>query len=449
MPSRLPSLLALACVAGATSCAPPPQAHPDPTGIPASPGAIGVRAAGIDSLAAFLRQQVDSGRITGAVAIVARRGQVVFQQAVGAIDGDPARPMTPSTLFRLASMTKVITAVAALALVDEGRLRLDDPVSRYLPAFRTTPVLVRADSGGAPALAPRRNEVRVSHLLAHTSGLVYDFADRKEVAALYRRDSIPIGLASRPETLAGVVDRIASLPLAFEPGTDWEYSVSLDVLGRVIEVASGTPLDEFMRRRLFEPLRMRETGFRPAPTALAQLADFFAPNPGAPGVRDTARLLWMFGNSPPGTPYTPAARYLGEPGAYLSGGAGLVSTPRDYLRFLLMLAGGGALDGVRILRPQTVALMRTSVTGERRINRASALTGDTHGLGVGIRTEQSGPRWVGDSPGTYMWVGAGHHAFWVDPQRELVGLIMTQLIPGRPQSVLRQFKVLTYQALER
>jgi CubicO group peptidase (beta-lactamase class C family) len=385
---------------------------------------------------ALLKDAVESKQIAGGVALVARRGKVVYWEAIGLQDTEAKQPMSPDTIFRIASMTKPVTSAAALMLVEEGRLRLDDPVSKYLPEFRAPKVV---DPGKDTfTLVPARRQMTVHDLLTHTSGLTYRFRNREHLGDLYRTAAISDGLTQTEGTLAANVRRLAGLPLLHHPGSSWEYGLSTDVLGRVIEVASGKDLDGFFRERIFEPLKMRDTTFFLPPEKRSRLAALYRPGPDKSIVRVgeepvTAGALV----------YSASWHYQG-PRSYFSGGAGLVSTASDYARFLQMLLNGGELGGVRLLKPATVKQMTANQIG--RLAMGISGHGDRFGYGFGVVTADGRGDEVA-SVGTYSWGGIFHTYFWADPHKEMIGILLTQVYPFNHLPHRSQFKKLTYEAL--
>lgn len=389
-------------------------------------GLLPDRAARIDRL---LQQYVDDGRIAGIAALVLRHGRPVYERAVGWADKEAGRPMTMDTLFRIASQTKAVTSVAVLMLVEEGRVALGDPVSRFIPAFARTTVATSADTG--VATTPARRPITIRDLLTHTAGISY--GTEPHVAALYEAKGLgpAAGLgwytADKDEPICTTMARLAEVPFVAQPGERWVYGYSTDVLGCVVEQASGLPLDAFFRTRIFEPLGMSDT-------------HFFLPS----SKRD--RLAAVYASGPDGriTRAPEGARgrgsYVDGPRRSFSGGAGLVSTIRDYARFLEMIRNDGAAGGVRLLAPRTVALMRTNQVGT--LHSANGL-----GFGLGFQTtDRYGANGM-DGVGAFGWAGAYNTQYRVDPDAGLVWLFMTQLLPNATD-IREKFPVAVYQALE-
>jgi CubicO group peptidase (beta-lactamase class C family) len=337
--------------------------------------------------------------------------------------------MTTDALFRIASMTKPVTSVAAMILVEDGKLSLDDPVSKYIPEFGSMKLL-----DGKSATRP----ITVRNLLTHTSGLTYRFFGGP-LGETYAKAGVSDGLSQTEGTIADGARLLAAQPLLFEPGTSWNYSLSTDVLGRVVEVASGKLLDEFFRERIFTPLKMKDTAFFVDPAKVGRVAALYRAGEG--------HVL----NRAPETPirdgtlvYSTNYPYKG-PRTYFSGGAGLTSTAGDYARFLQMLLDGGELDGVRLLRPETVKAMTTNQITEFPLTLGS-IHGDRFGLGFGVVTP-AGKAETPMSVGSYGWGGFFHTIFWVDPEKKLIGVLMTQVHPAAT-TIQADFVRAAYEALK-
>jgi CubicO group peptidase (beta-lactamase class C family) len=378
---------------------------------------------------------VGPGKIAGCLCWVARRGALVHRTALGARDLERGRPLGDDTIFRIYSMTKPIASVALMMLFEEGRFALGDPVHRFLPAFRDLGVYVQ---GRHPAFQTRPPErpMTVHDLLTHQSGLTYGFMQRTNVDAAYRR--LGIGEAKPGNTLASMVDTLATLPLEFSPGTAWNYSVSTDVVGRLVEVISGQPLDRFLAERLFAPLGMRDTGFAVPAAERERLAACYTRGPGK-------RLVLE--DDPE------RSRWAGDV-THFSGGGGLVSTAHDYLRFCEMLRRGGALDGARILSRKTIALMTTNQLPdnadltERALGHFAETKYEGQGFGLGFSVVIDRARAATTaSVGSYGWGGAASTIFWIDPAEELVVIFLTQLIPSRTFDFRGQLQAIVYGAL--
>ncbi|MBU4609610.1 beta-lactamase family protein [Achromobacter sp. GG226] len=385
-------------VASASATAPPGVVAPD---------RVGLSAERLAKLGAVLQADVDAGKIPGAVMLVARRGELAWFEAFGKLDPARDAPMTRDAIFRIYSMTKPITSVAAMMLVEDGKLHLSDPVSRYIPEYAKLTVGVeKAGADGKPALetVPARRPMTVQDLLRHTSGLTYGFFGPGLVKKAYQEAGLNAGDPDNAE----FARRLAALPLAYQPGTTWDYSYSTDVLGRVVEVASGQTLGAFLQERIFTPLGMTDTAFVVSdPARQARLAE--------PLADDRSIGVGVDISDPR------------QPTRLESGGGGLVSTAADYARFLQMLMAGGTLDGKRILGPQTLAFMTADHTGEGIARTPLYLPGPGYGFGLGfaVRTA-AGDAAIPGAVGEYYWGGAGGTYMWVDPANELFAILMVQ-----------------------
>jgi CubicO group peptidase (beta-lactamase class C family) len=378
---------------------------------------------------------VERGRLAGWQVAVTRRGEIVHSTSHGHRVLDGAVPWTDDTVVRLYSMTKPITSVAAMMLYEEGRFQLKDPVARYLPAFADTPVY-RSGSFLAPTVEPQVEPMRIWHLLTHTSGLTYGFHNTHASDAIYRRKGFEWGVPDGMD-LADCCDAWASMPLAFQPGSEWNYGVSTDVLGRLVEVVSGRPLDEFFRERILGPLGMTET-------------DFWVPDER----RD--RFAQLYVRNPVDGRATPmrTAPALDERPLMLGGGGGLTGTMHDYLRFCHFLLGRGELDGVRLLGSRTVEYMtRNHLPGGtdleafgRPLFAETTFDGVGFGLGFSVMLDPAANRVLG-SAGSYSWGGAASTVFWVDPTEELVVVFLTQLLPSSTYPIRPQLQQLVHQSL--
>jgi CubicO group peptidase (beta-lactamase class C family) len=409
----------------------------------ALPEAAGMSAARLARIRPVLDSAVARGEVTGIVTMVARDGKLVEVDSAGFADREAKTPMRTTTLFRLASMTKAVTSVAAMLLVEDGKLLLSDPVSRYIPAFREMKVAVVTgpDSARSATYEPARRPITIRDLLTHRSGLVYGFFAQGPVGDAYRAGGVTDGIAA-PDmpTMAVNVDRLAKQPLTFQPGSDWAYGLSVDVLGRVVEVVSGKTLSDFMRERIFVPLKMPDTFFWVPDDKLSRLAVPYMPD-SAGHLVPMESAVQPFDNG--------RLKMAGKPSrgskTFFSGGAGLVGTAGDYLRFLQMLANGGELDGARILGRKTVEFMTSSHTGDLKGDPL----GPGNGFGLGfLILEDPGKAGEYGSPGTFSWGGIYGTAFWVDPKEHLVGVLMIQRYPngGRVSDL---FRTLAYQAITR
>ncbi|HET9076626.1 MAG TPA: serine hydrolase domain-containing protein [Acidimicrobiales bacterium] len=379
---------------------------------------------------------VDDGRLPGWLILVARGGRVAHMSTCGLRDREQSRPVEPDTMWRLASMTKPVTSVAAMMLYEEGAFELKDPVSRWIPAFEHMRVY-RSGNSIKPDTRPATEPIRVWHLLTHTAGLTYGFHHTHPVDAMYRSAGFEWG--SPPDAdLEACVDMWASMPLLFEPGSEFNYSVATDVLGRLVEVISGQSLDQFFRARILGPLGMADTAFWVDDARRDRLAAAYMANP----TGTSAPALLINGDSA-----------LSPPAAW-SGGGGLIGTAGDYFRFAEMLRRGGELDGVRLLSPRTVAYMtRNQLPGGvdletfgRPLFAETTFDGVGFGLGFSVVTDPAAGK-VLTSRGEYGWGGAFSTAFWVAPEEDLTVMFFTQLLPSSTHPIRSQLKQLVYQAL--
>ena len=375
-----------------------------------------------------LKESVDSNRIAGAVALVLHDGKVAYQRAVGFADREAGRRMSSDAIFRIASQTKAITSVAAMILVEEGRLTLNSPVSRYIPTFARTTVVSRTDTGRT--IAPARRAITIFDLLTHTAGISYgtDGIVSEQYAAAGLGPAAGWGwyTADKDEPVCTTMERLGSLPFVAQPGQAWVYGYNTDILGCVIERASGMPLDEFIRTRITGPLGMNDTHFFLPPAKRARLATVYMSDSTGRAVRapDGARGQ---------------GHYVDGPRRNFAGGAGMVSTAGDYARFLQMLLGGGVLGTTRILSARSVELMSTNQVGTQFNDRGQ-------GFGLGFQTTDRLGADGYSSVGSYGWGGAYATTYRVDPKEKLVMVFMVQMLPNR-SDVAAKFPTLVYQAL--
>jgi CubicO group peptidase (beta-lactamase class C family) len=401
--------------------------------VDAEPGELGFDAGRLARIDEHFGRYVDDGRLAGWTVAVARRGAVVHLSHRGLADVEAARPVADDTLWRIYSMTKPITSVAALMLYERGALQLTDPIARWIPAFADLRVY-RGGSAANPGTVPAAEPVRVWHLLTHTAGLTYGFHHAHPVDEMYRSHGFEFGVPSGMD-LAAACDAWAGIPLVHEPGAEWNYSVATDVLGRVVEVASGQSLDAFLAEHVLGPLDMADTAFHAADAE--RLAALYVPRPGG-GLHRHDRM---------------GAASLKEP-TFLSGGGGLVSTAADYHRFTQMLARGGELDGARLLGPRTVAYAtRNHLPGGadlaafgRPIFAESNFAGVGFGLGFSVVVDPAAGKAV-TSTGEYAWGGLASTAFYVDPVEEITAMFFTQLMPSSTHPIRPQLRTLVNQAL--
>lgn len=399
---------------------------------PIAPKEVGFDPNRLERVHAWMRRQVDSGRLPGVEIAIARRGHTAFHACTGLADMARNRPVTPDTLYRLYSMSKSPSSVALMMLYENGLFQLDDPISKFIPAFAGQ----RVWSGGgfgATQSEPARRDITFRDLLTHTSGLTYGFMQANPVDALYRERRID--RLGDTMTLADFVDVVAKLPLVAQPGTRWNYSVSTDVVSRLVEVLSGETYDRFLVDRLFKPLGMADTSFNVPADKAERLSACYVRGPdGKLALQDdpaTSRLL---------NPLTAPC------------GAALVGTAHDYLRFCQFLLQKGSLDGTRLLGRKTVELMTMNhldgdmaAMGQPRFAE-STYHGIGFGLGFSVLLDPAKSQIVG-SPGEYGWGGMASTGFWIDPVEDLAVVLMTQLMPSSLYPLRRELRVLVYQAL--
>jgi len=404
--------------------------RPAPDRVATRPEAVGLSSSRLERIATAVQRAVDSGRVAGAVTLVVRRGQTAFFRAQGLADREAGVPMRTDSLFRICSMTKPITSVAAMMLYEEGRFLLDDPVSQYLPEFKSPKVLVKPASG-EPYAIPAAREIRIRDLLRHTSGLTYHW--NPDLGPRYRDADVAHGVLPYDGTIEDSVKRLAALPLLFNPGERFEYGLGVDVLGRLIEVVSGRTLDEFLRERLFAPLGMKDTAFYPPEEKRARLATAYTyyADKGLARFPDTPITEGSF-------VYAADYPYRG-PRTLFAGGAGLVSTASDYARFCQMMLDDGRAGGERLLSRKSVELMTRDQLG--RISPDQGF-----GLGFGVRGIKAPLSELG-SAGEYDWGGFFYTAFSVDPQEQMIVVFMAQLHPTGGLRLDGQVHALAYQAI--
>jgi len=394
------------------------------------PESVGLSSERLQRIDQLIERKIGEGKLVGAVTLVARRGKLVHLAAAGHSDLEAGKPLRSDAIFRIYSMSKPVTTVAAMMLYEEGKFQLDDPVAMYLPEFKDVQVY-----GEGGTLVKPKSPMTVRHLMSHTSGLTYGFFGNTPVDRQYRAANLLAG----DITLAEFTPRLAKLPLLFHPGEQWNYGVSTDVLGRLVEVWSGLTLEEFLRRRIFEPLGMRDTGFDVPAAKLDRFTVNYqwGMNPLAIGEAAGKRAV---GDHPSKSRYA-------SPAKFFSGGGGLVSTAQDYLRFCQMLLGGGALDGVRLLSPKTVQLMTSDHTKHARLPQVGVTLGGGAGFGLGFKviTDTADNQRIG-SVGTFDWSGAASTSFFIDPQEQVVAILMTQKMPFDTR-LTAEFRTAVYQAI--
>ncbi|HEY2508135.1 MAG TPA: serine hydrolase domain-containing protein [Streptosporangiaceae bacterium] len=409
--------------------------------IEVDPAEVGFDAGRLERIDKHFARYVDDRKLAGWLITVARHGKLAHVSAYGQRDIEAGQPVETDTLWRIYSMTKPITTVAAMMLYEEGGFELTDPVSRYIPAFAD----VRVFDGGSDVsykTVPATEPVRIWHLMSHTSGLTYGFMRNHPVDAIYRARGFEWG-SPRGNDLAANVDEFASMPLLFQPGSEWSYSVATDVLGRLVEVISGQPLDEYFASKIFAPLGMDDTAFYARPDDVHRLAALYSRSP----ENGHATRLDAMGNAALHNP------------RYLSGGGGLVSSAADYNRFTQLLlhrpdSPAGEVDGVRLMSPRTVAYMTQNhlpgnqdlETFGRPLYAETAFSGVGFGFGFAVVIDPAATKSLG-SKGEFNWGGAASTTFWVDPAEQITVTFMTQLLPSSAYPIRPQLRQLVYQAL--
>lgn len=416
-------LVTLATVAAIAQPSSPVQSRPPATTAP------GVSTDRLDRVDRLLQQHVDENRIAGAVALVLQDGRPLYERAVGWSDKEAGRRMTPDTIFRIASQTKALTSAAVLMLMEEGALTLTTPVSQFIPGFAKTQVAVKGEGG--ITTVPARRAITIRDLLTHTAGISYGtdafVSAQYEAKALGPAAGFGWYTADKDEGTCETMDRLATLPIVSQPGEAYVYGYNTDILGCVVERASGMPLDRFIATRVTAPLGMRDTTFFLPADQRSRLAAVYSSGPEGTIVRASEGARGQ-------------GHYVEGPRRNFAGGAGLLSTARDYARFLEMIRGGGTLDGVRIMSPRTVALMTT--------NQIPPGVRQTPGLGFGLgfeTTDRYGANGL-SSVGTFGWGGAYGSTYRVDPDARLTIVFMLQLIPNRTE-LGQKFPNVVYQAL--
>jgi CubicO group peptidase (beta-lactamase class C family) len=397
------------------------------------PENVGLCSKRLGRVAEWMERQVSGGRLAGLEVVVSRRGRIAFHRCHGKRDLARNADATPDTIYRLFSMTKALTSVAAMMLYEEGFFQLDDPISRWLPAFAGQRVFT-GGGYGATMTEPAVRDITFRDLLTHTSGLTYGFMQATPIDAMYRAQKLELPGSAEP--LGTIVDRLAKVSLIAQPGTEWNYSVATDVLGHLVAVISGQPFDVFLRERVIGPLEMEDT-------------DFFVP-PGKVG-----RFAANYEKGPDGRPRLiddpEKSRFLTPPVAP-SGGGGLVGTARDYMRFCQMLLAKGAHGSQRLLGRKTVELMTMNhLDGDMAaMGQPRFAESNYHGIGFGLGFSvvlDPAKAQIAGSAGECAWGGVATTAFWTDPAEDLAVVLMTQLTPSSTYPIRRELRVAVYQAL--
>jgi CubicO group peptidase (beta-lactamase class C family) len=396
----------------------------------AKPETVGLSSERLDRISSVVQQDIEQKRIAGAVTLVIRHGKVAWFKSQGMADREAEKPMPTDAMFRICSMSKPITSVAVMMLYEDGKFLLDDPVSKYLPEFKNPKVLMKP-AQGEPYSIPATREITIRDLLRHTSGLTYNW--NEDLGPMYEKAKVASGLLQYDGTIGDSVKNLAGLPLLFSPGDRFEYSLGVDVLGRLVEVVSGKPLDEFFRTRIFEPVGMKDTYFYPPENKLGRVATAYTyyPDKGLNRFPDTPIREGSFVYSADYATHGPKKLF--------SGGAGLVSTAMDYARFCQMMLDEGKVGNTRLLSRKSIELMTHDQLGKIGPDQG-------FGLGFGIEGIKSPLSELG-TPGAYSWGGFFYTAFSVDPKEQMIVVFMAQLHPTGDLTLDRQVHELAYQAI--
>ena len=402
------------------------------------PGEVGLNAERLDAIPEFFQKNyIDTGKIPCMATLISRSGEVAHESYIGATEMGGSKPIGPETIFRIYSMTKPVTTLAIMMLFEEGKLRLEHPVSRYIPEYKNVKVWA-GGTASAPKLKDPDREMTILDLITHTAGLTYGFLMQDETDEIYRKEKV----GNPKQTLQEMARQMAGLPLAFSPGTEWRYSHSIDVLGAIVEIITGQELDAFFRERIFGPLQMNDTDFWVAEDKIDRLMACY---------QKDAKT----GETTLADPGGAASRLYSKRPVQLNGGGGLASTVRDYHRFALMLLRGGTLDGARIISPKTWEFMRQNHLPGGQTMRGMGRSAFTEvmaegvGFGIGgsvvtdiVQTRQPG------SDGTFSWGGLASTFFWIDPEEELIAVQATQLMPSSTYPMRLQLQQLVYAAID-
>ncbi len=413
---------------------------------------VGMSTERLERITAWLEEQVSSNRLAGCSALVARHGEIVYQKSTGQSDVEAGKSFSNDTIVRAYSMTKPVTSVAAMMLYEEGAFQLDDPIALYLPEFFDTPVW----AGGNALLedtSPQETPITVRQVMTHTSGLTYGFMQSNVVDAAYRKAGI--GGPSNIKNLEAWVKRAAEIPLVSQPGSQWNYSISTDVLGRLVEVWSGLSLEQFFHERIFVPLKMVDTGFYVREENRTRFSALYSPL-GGDGMSSVAKSGDPLADKKTGIQLqeSSAESSYFKPAAIFSGGGGLVSTMADYGKFCQMLLNGGVLDEQRILGRKTVAYMRTNQLPNNSdmadmgqpVWSETSYDGIGFGLGFAVVLDPVKAHII-TSVGEHHWGGAASTFFWIDPEEDLYVIFLTQLIPSSTYPIRRELRTRVYQAI--
>jgi CubicO group peptidase (beta-lactamase class C family) len=391
----------------------------------ATPESVGMSTARLKRIDAVFNEYIQKGWIPGGVALILRDGKIVHYQAYGLDDTDTKKPLSKDGIFRLASQTKAITSTAVMMLYEEGKFLLDDPISKYLPAFKSPKVLDTFNEKDTSFTSiPAKREVTIRDLLAHTSGIGYPTIGSKEANAIYAKYQVPGGIGTPHAKLGEVVNNLAKLPLMHQPGERWTYGLNLEVLGYLVETLSGQPLEDFFQTRIFKPLGITDTYFYLPESKFDRLIQVYTENEQQQTIKAPVQFQ----------------EYPKIKGGFYAGGAGLSGTTLDYAKFLQMLLNGGTFNGQQILSPAVVKMMTSNQIGDLSIGPRK------FGLGFALATAKEAAR-IPVSEWTFEWGGIFGTTYWVDPKQGIIGLCMTQKYPNSHPELSEKFKVLVYQAI--
>ncbi len=414
---------------------------------PASPESVGMSKAALDRVDAHLKSRyIDAGRFPGTQLLVYRRGKIAHSSVQGFADVERKVPVKDDTIYRIYSMTKPLTSVAFMMLVEEGLVAIDEPVAKYIPEWKDLGVFV---AGTSPAFLtrPPSRPMLIVDLLRHTAGLTYGFQQRSNVDAAYRAEKI--GEVEKAGTLQTMIESLAKIPLEFSPGDSWNYSVATDVVGYLIGKISGMPFEQFLKQRILDPLGMTDTDFHVPASKAHRFAACYSADPGG-------GMTFHAGQRREGLTLQddPTKSSFLSPPAFISGGGGLCSTVADYLTFCRALLNGGELGGVRLIGPKTLALMTSNhIPGGQalpEVSRSLFSEASYNGIGFGLGfavTMRPHETLIAGSPGEYNWGGAATTSFWIDPAEELITIFMTQVLPSSAYPLRRELRSMVYAAI--
>ncbi|MBX2946219.1 MAG: beta-lactamase family protein [Cyclobacteriaceae bacterium] len=394
---------------------------------PSKPESNGISPERLKRIDQMINELIESKSIPGAVVLIARNGKIVYHQAYGYSDIDSRKPMQKDNIFRIASQSKAIASLAAMILWEEGKFQLDDPVSRYIPEFKNPTVLKSFNAADSSyTTEPAGKEITIRHLLTHTSGIDYAAIGSNEFKAIYAKAGVPSGIGNDGDVLGDKIKILARLPLKHKPGERWTYGLNIDVIGYLVELWSGMPFDQFLKKRVFDPLGMKDTWFYLPKDKHDRLVTLYSDQSG----KLARQVAPVYDNVNPDYPKSN--------GKYFSGGAGLSSTVEDYAKFLQMFLNKGQYNGVRILSRKTVELILT--------NQLYVPDANPFGLAFGLETESNDYQSI-VSIGSFSWGGAFNTHYWADPKEQLIGIIYTNMYNSSQWSIGGKFKVLTYQSI--